>query len=41
MKIEPWEEGMDEPEGFNIRGKEEIDLPWAENLFSIIVLLEE
>ncbi|HSJ11276.1 MAG TPA: hypothetical protein VK916_01240, partial [Gillisia sp.] len=28
MKIEPWFEGQDEPEGFNIRGKEEIDLPW-------------
>ncbi len=28
MKIEPWLEGMPEPEGFNIRGKEEVDLPW-------------
>ena len=28
MKIEPWFEGQDEPEGFNIRGKEEINLPW-------------
>lgn len=28
MKIEPWVEGMGEPEGFNIRGKEEVDLPW-------------
>jgi elongation factor G len=27
LKIEPWKEGMTEPEGFNIRGKEEIDLP--------------
>ncbi|MFD0975671.1 elongation factor G [Salinimicrobium gaetbulicola] len=32
MKIEPWEEGMPEPEGFNIRGKEEIDLPWGGKL---------
>src|SRR5690606_13694776 len=27
MKFEPWIEGMDEPEGFNRRGKEDIDLP--------------
>jgi len=32
MKIEPWTEGMEEPEGFNIRGKEEIDLPWGGKL---------
>lgn len=32
MKIEPWSEGMEEPEGFNIRGKEEIDLPWGGKL---------
>lgn len=32
MKIEPWFEGMDEPEGFNIRGKDEIDLPWGGKL---------
>ena len=32
MKIEPWEEGMPEPEGFNIRGKEELDLPWGGKL---------
>ncbi|GAB2769876.1 elongation factor G [Salinimicrobium soli] len=32
MKIEPWYEGMQEPEGFNIRGKEEIDLPWGGKL---------
>lgn len=32
MKIEPWEENMTEPEGFNIRGKEEIDLPWGGKL---------
>lgn len=32
MKIEPWEEDMPEPEGFNIRGKEEVDLPWGGKL---------
>ncbi|MGA9237689.1 elongation factor G, partial [Robiginitalea sp.] len=32
MKISPWHEGMPEPEGFNIRGKEEIDLPWGGKL---------
>ncbi|MCC8358659.1 elongation factor G [Salinimicrobium sediminilitoris] len=32
MKIEPWEEKMPEPEGFNIRGKEELDLPWGGKL---------
>jgi elongation factor G len=32
MKIEPWEEGMPEPEGFNLRGKEEVDLPWGGKL---------
>ncbi len=32
MKIEPWHEGMEEPEGFNIRGKEEIDLKWGGKL---------
>ncbi|MEL6812724.1 MAG: elongation factor G [Bacteroidota bacterium] len=32
MKIEPWEEGMEEPQGFNIRGKEEVDLPWGGKL---------
>lgn len=32
MKIEPWKEGMPEPDGFNIRGKEEIDLPWGGKL---------
>ncbi|UCE93957.1 MAG: elongation factor G [Flavobacteriaceae bacterium] len=32
LKIEPWHEGMDEPEGFNIRGKEEIDLKWGGKL---------
>ncbi|MCK5441588.1 MAG: elongation factor G [Maribacter sp.] len=32
MKIEPWYEGMPEPEGFNLRGKEEIELPWGGKL---------
>jgi elongation factor G len=32
MKIEPWHEGMDEPTGFNLRGKEEINLPWGGKL---------
>ena len=32
MKIEPWHEGMPEPEGFSLRGKEEIDLPWGGKL---------
>lgn len=32
LKIEPWFEGMPEPEGFNIRGKEEVDLDWGGKL---------
>jgi elongation factor G len=32
LKIEPWSEGIEEPQGFNIRGKEEIDLPWGGKL---------
>ena len=32
MKIEPWYEGMNEPTGYSIRGKEEIDLPWGGKL---------
>ena len=32
MKIEPWYEGMPDPEGFSIRGREEIDLPWGGKL---------
>ncbi|MFZ0489580.1 MAG: elongation factor G [Salegentibacter sp.] len=32
MKIEPWYEGIPEPDGFNIRGKEEVDLPWGGKL---------
>jgi len=33
LKIEPWYEGMEEPEGFNIRGKQEVDLPWGGKLW--------
>ncbi|MEM0516906.1 MULTISPECIES: elongation factor G [Aequorivita] len=32
LKVEPWFEGIDEPQGFNLRGKEEIDLPWGGKL---------
>ncbi len=32
MKIEPWHEGMAEPNGFNVRGKEEEELPWGGKL---------
>ena len=32
LKIEPFYEGIPEPEGFNIRGKEEIDLKWGGKL---------
>ncbi|WP_010231396.1 elongation factor G [Gillisia marina] len=32
MKIEPWYEGIPEPEGLSIRGKEEVDLPWGGKL---------
>lgn len=32
LKIEPWDENMEEPQGFNIRGKEEIDLSWGGKL---------
>lgn len=32
LKIEPYMEGMPEPEGFNIRGKQEIDLDWGGKL---------
>ncbi len=28
LKIEPYYEGMPEPEGFSLRGKEEVNLPW-------------
>ncbi|GAA3581157.1 elongation factor G [Snuella lapsa] len=32
LKIEPWYEGLEEPEGFNIRGKEIVELPWGGTL---------
>ncbi|MCJ7466384.1 MAG: elongation factor G [Maribacter sp.] len=32
LKVEPFLEGMPEPEGFNIRGKEDVDLPWGGKL---------
>ena len=32
IKIEPYYEGMPEPEGFNIRGKEEVNLEWGGKL---------
>lgn len=32
LKIEPWYEGIQEPEGFNIRGKEVVDLAWGGKL---------
>ena len=32
MRIEPWFEGMPEPHGLTVRGKEEIDLPWGGKL---------
>jgi len=32
MKIEPWHQDIAEPEGFNIRGKEEVELPWGGKL---------
>jgi elongation factor G len=32
MKIEPWYPGIEEPQGFNLRGKEEVDLPWGGKL---------
>ena len=32
LKIEPYYEGMPKPEGFSLRGKEEVDLPWEGKL---------
>lgn len=32
MRIEPWYEGMPEPAGLNVRGREEIQLPWGGKL---------
>ena len=32
LKIEPYHDGMDEPTGFNVRKKEETELPWGGKL---------
>lgn len=32
IRIEPWHEGMAEPAGLTVRGKEEISLPWGGKL---------
>jgi elongation factor G len=32
LKIEPWYEGIADPQGFSLRGKEEIELPWGGKL---------
>lgn len=32
MRIEPWHEGMPEPAGLTVRGREEIELPWGGKL---------
>jgi len=32
LKIEPWYEGIEEPQGFNIRGKEVVELSWGGKL---------
>jgi elongation factor G len=32
MKIEPWYEGIPDPQGFSLRGKDEIELPWGGKL---------
>lgn len=32
LKIEPYVEGMPEPTEYNVRGKEEVDLPWGGKL---------
>ncbi len=32
IRIEPWYEGMPDPQGLNVRGREEIDLPWGGKL---------
>lgn len=32
LRIEPWYEGMPDPHGLTLRGKEEIDLPWGGKL---------
>ena len=39
LRIEPWHEGMADPAGLNVRGREEHDLPWGGKLvyFNCIV----
>lgn len=39
MRIEPWYEGMPDPKGLNVRGREEYPLPWGGKLvyFNCIV----
>lgn len=39
IRIEPWYEGMPDPKGLNVRGREEIDLDWGGKLvfFNCIV----
>ena len=32
LRIEPWQPDMEDPQGFTIRGKEEINLPWGGKL---------
>lgn len=32
LKIEPWHEGMSEPQGFSIRGRDEVELQWGGKL---------
>lgn len=32
MRIEPWHEGMNEPEGLSVRGKEVVELEWGGKL---------
>ncbi|OJW77851.1 MAG: elongation factor G [Bacteroidetes bacterium 46-16] len=32
IRIEPWHEGMPDPNGLNVRGREEVDLPWGGKL---------
>ena len=32
LKIEPWYDGMADPEGFSLRGKDEVELPWGGKL---------
>lgn len=32
MRIEPWQEGMKEPDGLSVRGKEIVDLDWGGKL---------